>query len=68
MLKMTDYAFKRKDLIFQKMLLGQLVSIYSAYFRNEVTFKLINEENEGIGSTKQVRKLFIRILCSFLNL
>lgn len=53
MIKMIEAAFKRvtTEHLFSLEVLNSLQNLYAMYFKNECSFKMVNEEYEGIGST-----------------
>jgi hypothetical protein len=57
---MLESAFKRaqaslqKDLIFLVTVFNEVAQLYHMYYQNEVHFKYINQEYEGLGSVQDV--------------
>jgi hypothetical protein len=57
---MLESAFKRaqaslqKDIMFIVTVFNEVAELYHMYYQNEVHFKYINQEYEGLGSVQEV--------------
>ena len=64
LIKLIESALKRakepaKDLMFIVTALNQITFLYQMHYQNEVHFKYINQEYEGLGAFSEVKTLYL---------